>query len=107
VALDRLTKDALIIGRSLVRIQEGPFSSATASIQLLPTTRAYPRENNFDLLRIILAYTVVIYHSGYLTGHDRLTPGSLAAVAVAGFFVISGFLLTWSSRAIRGSRRLP
>jgi peptidoglycan/LPS O-acetylase OafA/YrhL len=27
----------------------------------------YPRDNNFDLLRIILAYTVVIYHSGYLT----------------------------------------
>jgi peptidoglycan/LPS O-acetylase OafA/YrhL len=39
---------------------------------------------------------VVIYHSGYLTGHDRLTPGSLAGVAVAGFFVISGFLQTWS-----------
>ena len=58
--------------------------------------RPYRRENNFDLLRIILAYTVVIYHSGYLTGHDRFTPGSLAGVAVAGFFVISGFLLTWS-----------
>ena len=39
---------------------------------------------------------MVIYHSGYLTGHDRLTPGSLAGVAVGGFFVISGFLLTWS-----------
>jgi len=39
---------------------------------------------------------VVIYHSGYLTGHDRLTPGTLAGVAVGGFFVISGFLLTWS-----------
>ncbi len=56
----------------------------------------YRRENNFDLLRIFLAYTVVVYHSGYLTGHDRLTPGTLAGVAVAGFFVISGFLLTWS-----------
>lgn len=58
--------------------------------------RTYPRDNNFDLLRIILAYTVVIFHSGYLTGHDRFTPGTLAGVAVAGFFVISGFLLTWS-----------
>jgi peptidoglycan/LPS O-acetylase OafA/YrhL len=37
-----------------------------------------------------------VYHSGYLTGHDRLTAGSLAGVAVGGFFVISGFLLTWS-----------
>jgi peptidoglycan/LPS O-acetylase OafA/YrhL len=37
-----------------------------------------------------------VYHSGYLTGHDRFTPPSLAGVAVGGFFVISGFLLTWS-----------
>jgi peptidoglycan/LPS O-acetylase OafA/YrhL len=57
---------------------------------------AYPRENNFDLLRAFLAYAVVVYHSGYLTEHDRFTPPSLAGVAVGGFFVISGFLLTWS-----------
>jgi peptidoglycan/LPS O-acetylase OafA/YrhL len=47
-------------------------------------------------LRAFLAYAVVVYHSGYLTGHDRFTPPSLAGVAVGGFFVISGFLLTWS-----------
>jgi peptidoglycan/LPS O-acetylase OafA/YrhL len=38
----------------------------------------------------------VVYHSCYLTGHDDLVPGSVAGVAVGGFFVISGFLLTWS-----------
>lgn len=52
--------------------------------------------NNFDLLRIFLAYAVVVYHSCYLTGHENLVPGSVAGVAVGGFFVISGFLLTWS-----------
>jgi peptidoglycan/LPS O-acetylase OafA/YrhL len=52
--------------------------------------------NNFDLLRILLAYAVVVYHSCFLTGHEDLVPGSVAGVAVGGFFVISGFLLTWS-----------
>ena len=56
----------------------------------------YARENNFDLLRGFLAYAVLVYHTGYLTYNDRLTPESLAGVAVGGFFVISGFLLTWS-----------
>jgi peptidoglycan/LPS O-acetylase OafA/YrhL len=68
-------------------------SDADAQVRRPP---AYARENNFDLLRAFLAYAVLVYHSGYLTGHDRFTPPSLAGVAVGGFFVISGFLLTWS-----------
>ena len=60
------------------------------------TRHTYARRNNFDLLRLVLAYAVVVYHVGYLTGHDEVAPGTLAGVAVGGFFVISGFLLSWS-----------
>lgn len=53
------------------------------------------KENNFDILRIVLASIVVIFHIGVLTGNTYLSlfPGHLA---VQCFFVISGFLITKS-----------
>lgn len=64
-----------------------------------------PRENNFDWLRFMLAALVIFSHSFPLSGagnqHEplyKLTRGqaTLGEVAVDGFFIISGFLITWS-----------
>src|SRR5258706_4124616 len=63
------------------------------------------RENNFDWLRFMLAASVILSHSFPLSGagnqHEplfRLTRGqaTMGEVAVDGFFIISGFLITWS-----------
>ena len=57
----------------------------------------YPRENNFDLLRLLFAYLVLSYHANVLfaAGYTS-TLFDLPGVAVYGFFVISGFLIVWS-----------
>ncbi len=54
------------------------------------------RENNFDIVRLILASIVVFFHADVLSGSPSLagiTHFLSAAVAVEGFFVISGFLI--------------
>jgi peptidoglycan/LPS O-acetylase OafA/YrhL len=54
------------------------------------------RENNFDIVRLSLAFLVVFFHIGYLSGNPlfanlpRYFSGHLA---VEGFFAISGFLI--------------
>lgn len=61
------------------------------------------RENNYDLIRLIAASLVIYSHSYPLTGNNPLEPlgkltGDLSfgGLAVAIFFVISGFLVTKS-----------
>jgi peptidoglycan/LPS O-acetylase OafA/YrhL/O-antigen/teichoic acid export membrane protein len=57
------------------------------------------RSNSLNFLRVFFAFLVIVGHSGHL-GFNRLGPhlGSMypADVAVDGFFVISGFLITSS-----------
>jgi len=62
------------------------------------------RRNNFTLLRILFAWMVLFGHSFPVTGHGELNPLRgfferstwIGEVAVSGFFVISGFLVTAS-----------
>src|SRR3954465_12311881 len=91
--------------------------SAATSHHWLPAILAWPvhekfkmekrssRENNFDWLRFLLAALVIFSHSfppsGVGNQHEplhRLTRGqaTFGEVAVDGFFIISGFLITWS-----------
>jgi peptidoglycan/LPS O-acetylase OafA/YrhL len=59
--------------------------------------------NSIGFLRFALAALVILHHSYVLSGHrdplDRLTRGDLdlGNVAVSGFFVLSGFLITRSA----------
>lgn len=56
-------------------------------------------KNNFDLLRLLLAVTVCLYHAHVLSGYHELGAvfGFLSApVAVKAFFVVSGFLIFMS-----------
>ncbi|WP_422933668.1 acyltransferase family protein [Sinomonas sp. P47F7] len=58
-----------------------------------------PRANSLNLIRLILAFLVLVHHSWPLTGAPG-EPGfagdSLGGWAVAGFFCISGYLITAS-----------
>lgn len=62
--------------------------------------RAYPyRRNSLNLFRLILAALVLFAHSWYIAGRGSgpsLQGENLGGWAVAGFFVISGFLITRS-----------
>ncbi|HEU4635073.1 MAG TPA: acyltransferase [Edaphobacter sp.] len=54
------------------------------------------RENNFDILRLLLAGVVVLFHVGYLSGNplfDNFPRYFSGHLAVEGFFAISGFLI--------------
>jgi peptidoglycan/LPS O-acetylase OafA/YrhL len=54
------------------------------------------RQNNFDIVRLILAATVVLYHCYDLSEAQALAPLDRVIngqVAVEGFFAISGFLI--------------
>jgi len=56
-------------------------------------------KNNFDALRLLLSLTVVLVHIPLLSGISQFTAVSRflsARIAVHGFFVISGFLITLS-----------
>ena len=66
-------------------------------------TSAPPHTNNFDVLRFLLAVLVIAAHSYPLTGNNRADPLyrltselTLGFEAVAGFFFLSGFLVTQS-----------
>ncbi|WP_250279753.1 acyltransferase [Frankia sp. Cppng1_Ct_nod] len=57
-----------------------------------------PRDNSLSLVRLTLAWIIVVYHAWTLGGFgqlevNRFNPGVLT---VDGFFVISGFLVTYS-----------
>ncbi|MDE3104559.1 MAG: acyltransferase [Acidobacteriota bacterium] len=54
------------------------------------------RENNFDIIRLLLASLVVFFHIGYISGEPRFAwmPAFFSGhLAVEGFFAISGFLI--------------
>jgi peptidoglycan/LPS O-acetylase OafA/YrhL len=84
-------------------IQAAPFCrrrSQHIGVLELPTPDS-PRlkENNFDLLRLLLAVTVCLVHSYDLSGFEQLnwiTTIFSAVVAVKAFFVVSGFLIFMS-----------
>jgi peptidoglycan/LPS O-acetylase OafA/YrhL len=54
------------------------------------------RENNFDIIRLLLATVVVFFHIGHVSGapiFDPLPRYFSGHLAVEGFFAISGFLI--------------
>ena len=64
---------------------------------------AHGRDNNFQLIRLLAATSVVLFHSYALTNHwtdeplwRRVPELNFGALGVACFFVISGFLVTQS-----------
>ena len=66
------------------------------------------RDNNFDFLRFVFAFSVAVYHLQYLTGNKSLSWISTyfsGEVAVRGFFIISGFLITMSYQKSRSLAR--
>ena len=75
-----------------------------AASQLQVPSRAAGRINNFDFLRFALATLVILSHSWDLLNGRESNPVLLASrgqtelgsVAVDGFFVLSGFLITMS-----------
>jgi peptidoglycan/LPS O-acetylase OafA/YrhL len=70
----------------------------------MPSIVMPAHKNNFDALRLFLAALVLFSHSYALAGVDALEPivvltrGQVngGGIAVDGFFVISGYLITWS-----------
>jgi peptidoglycan/LPS O-acetylase OafA/YrhL len=64
------------------------------------SSRAFPhRRNSLNLFRLVLAATVLFAHAFYITGNGTgpmLHGENLGGWAVAGFFVLSGFLITGS-----------
>ncbi len=66
---------------------------------MLPLAHPRLKENNFDLLRLLLAMTVCLVHAAELSNFEALRglPGILSSkVAVQAFFVVSGFLIVMS-----------
>lgn len=62
-----------------------------------------PRNNSLNLIRLILAFAVLVHHSWPLTGASeelRFAGDTLGGWAIGGFFGISGYLITssrWSN----------
>ena len=62
-----------------------------------------PRNNSLNLIRLVLAFAVLVHHSWPLTGEPSelyFAGDTLGGWAVAGFFGISGYLITssrWSN----------
>lgn len=58
-----------------------------------------PRDNSLNLIRLVLASSVLFHHAyplGGFPGHPEILGARLGAWAVFGFFCISGFLITAS-----------
>jgi peptidoglycan/LPS O-acetylase OafA/YrhL len=70
------------------------------ALTTVPLAKAYTgRANSFGFLRLCFAFAVVLAHSAVLGyGHPVTTLFDLPGLAVAGFFGISGFLITRSAR---------
>lgn len=67
----------------------------------------YLRENNFDLLRFLFAFTVFLVHAHVLSGAPELKWLSeflSSEIAVKSFFVVSGFLIFMSYENSRNIR---
>lgn len=69
------------------------------------STQFVPTSNSLDFLRLVLAISVIVAHSFALSGLgsdplSRATHGqeNLGGLAIAGFFIISGYLITQSYR---------
>lgn len=63
------------------------------------TSTAFLRQNNFDLLRFLFAFIVLLVHAHALSGADELSILSdvlSSEIAVKSFFVVSGFLIFMS-----------
>lgn len=66
-----------------------------------------PRRNSLTLMRLILAVVVALVHASVIGWGDQPSVGSvkLGTLAVDGFFVISGFLVTRSALRLPTLRR--
>ncbi|MGW4460701.1 acyltransferase family protein [Micromonospora sp. NPDC004704] len=74
--------------------------TARRSTVSVPLSKAYTgRANSFGFLRLGFAFAVVLAHAAVL-GYDRAltTRVDIPGLAVAGFFGVSGFLITRSAR---------
>lgn len=67
--------------------------------KLTPLQGAPLRQNNFDILRFMFAFVVLLVHAHVLSGADQLAILSelfSSEIAVKSFFVVSGFLIFMS-----------
>ena len=63
--------------------------------------------NNFDFLRFLFSFLVVIGHSILLSGNPEFWNGFFAAMpnfSVYSFFIISGFLISAGNKSARNTR---
>jgi peptidoglycan/LPS O-acetylase OafA/YrhL len=73
--------------------------SSTDGHGLLFGSKLNPRRNSLNLIRLVLALAVLVHHSWPLMGlgnEPKFAGESLGGWAVAGFFSISGYLITGS-----------
>lgn len=64
-----------------------------------PEVKSLLHYNNFDLLRFVFAFIVLLVHAHVLSGHEELSVLSewlSSEIAVKSFFVVSGFLIFMS-----------